>query len=395
MKYKTEYVLCFQWLTASLKLAKNLLPLQLAFLPSSGGNKEINMQEALIANILGLRAQGNYGARLPGAPATARTPGSPNPFAATLSQTILLGNTGASPADIASKTSINLNSILDSISISTDLNERRSLGELYRSAIMAALKDGGYTVEEGSGPDKIIVGGITYDIIGSLNSPGATARAQFLKVDSSPQIPGGNTGGVPVGTPREIIFSTGNANTSLLTRINSASTLDERLGYVSQLRDIIVSALNASGHYAYTYGSHDKFVVDGTLVDFLRAAKGMGETASLQFLDMGPAINHGITGPEGKQGGGIGGNMVSAIFAAGASGMALLNQISVSSDLNERRQLATDFINIVVSALNASGLTASSHVDPDKIVANGITYDIIRRLNTPGAIAQLQVLKVT
>lgn len=197
-------------------------------------------------------------------------------------------------------------------------------------------------------------------------------------------------------SPREVVFSTANANQDLIEKINNAQTVDERLGYVDQLRDIIVSALNSSGHDAYSYGKHDKIVINDVLYDIFYASNGVGMDTRIQMLDHGPAHLHGIYPPGSNGGGGTdsGTNLVAAIFNAGSSALNLISQISSSTDLQERRQLGGQFIDHMVQTLNGKGYSAEAHGDPDKIVINGTTFDVIRSLNSPGRQANLQALMV-
>lgn len=197
----------------------------------------------------------------------------------------------------------------------------------------------------------------------------------------------------PSGPAKEVLFETGRKNSELVSKINNATTLDERMDYVFQLRDVMLDALNAAGHSAYEYGKADKIVVNGNLIDIFKASNGVGMNTEVQWLDHGPAINHGI-GPGSSGGSSGGGDFTSAIFAAGAEGASTLSQISNSVNLEERRELAVDFQNMMVSALKAQGFNAEVHTDPDKISINGVTFDVIRSLNTPGAHASLQALRV-
>ena len=47
---------------------------------------------------------------------------------------------------------------------------------------MENLKASGYTAYAGQAPDKIVVDGVTYDIIRSLNAPDSAVRLQVIKV---------------------------------------------------------------------------------------------------------------------------------------------------------------------------------------------------------------------
>lgn len=181
-------------------------------------------------------------------------------------------------------------------------------------------------------------------------------------------------------SPMEVVYATGHANNDLLDKINSSVTLAERLGYVTQLRDKIITALRDAGHTAYDIGKPDKISINGTLYDVVRASKGLGMEAKVQFLEVPP-----VTAST---------QMAEAIFAAGEKGMELLLKISGSSDRTQRRQWATQFRDQVVQQLNANGYTASAGNSPDKIIVNGVTYDIIRNLNAVGSAVRFQAMKV-
>jgi hypothetical protein len=192
------------------------------------------------------------------------------------------------------------------------------------------------------------------------------------------------------------VFETGYEYQYLLDKANAASTLDERMGYIDQVRDKIVDALVAGGHEAYSFGRHDKIVINGYIYDIFFASKGLGVDTKMQWLRLASAAEKGLQPPSGTgtSSSTSSTGVTSAILQAGASGLNILQQISASSDLSQRRQLATEFQNLLVSSLQNMGFTASAHSDADKVVINGVSYDVIRSLNTPGATAQLQVMRL-
>lgn len=71
--------------------------------------------------------------------------------------------------------------LLTQISNSTSTSQRRQLAEQFRDAIIADLKENGIEATAKS-PDKIQIGNETYDILRSLNNPGATVTFQAIKV---------------------------------------------------------------------------------------------------------------------------------------------------------------------------------------------------------------------
>jgi flagellar hook-basal body complex protein FliE len=188
----------------------------------------------------------------------------------------------------------------------------------------------------------------------------------------------------PTSSISEIVFSTGYSNTELITKINNANTIDERLGYAAELRDKIVSALNNAGYTATAADSADKLIVDGKTYDVIKASKGIGRNTAIQLLEV----------PEGSGASGNSNSVVDAIFKAGETGISLLRQLSSSFNVTERHHLASQIQQMMVDYLNGNGYTASTTDSPDKIVVNGTTYDFIRGLNAPGQRAQYQAMKV-
>jgi hypothetical protein len=194
-----------------------------------------------------------------------------------------------------------------------------------------------------------------------------------------------NTGAsAPTSSISEIVFSTGYANTELISKINNANTIDERLGYAAELRDKIVAALNNAGYTAAAAESADKLTVDGKTYDVLKASKGIGRDTAIQLLEV----------EEGAGAASSSSAVVDAIFKAGESGLSLLRQLSASFSVSERKHLASQIQQMMVDHLNANGYTASTTDSPDKIVVDGETYDVIRSLNAPGRQAQYQAIKV-
>jgi hypothetical protein len=179
---------------------------------------------------------------------------------------------------------------------------------------------------------------------------------------------------------REIVYATGNANADLVQKINASTTIEERLGYVNQLRDKIVTALKDAGHTAYDIGKTDKISIDGTIFDVVKASKGLGKEAAVQFMEV-----KATTGASSAK---------EAIFDAGVNEQNILPDISKSTDPSARRQMATQFRDNVIENLNANGHNASAGSSPDKIVVDGVTYDILRNVNSPGATVYFQSIPV-
>lgn len=93
-----------------------------------------------------------------------------------------------------------------------------------------------------------------------------------------------------------------------------------------------------------------------------------------------------------KAGKGSAGNVVARVGTAMAS---LLLQISNSTNLDERRNLALSFREKVLDALREAGHSVRAAGSPDKIIVNGKLYDIIRSLNSPGSPVAAQFLPIT
>lgn len=66
------------------------------------------------------------------------------------------------------------------ISSLADVEQRRALAVELRQKVMEALQNAGFNVQAHDDPDKMIVGGRTYDFIQSLNAAGAQANLQAL-----------------------------------------------------------------------------------------------------------------------------------------------------------------------------------------------------------------------
>jgi len=353
-------------------------------------------------NVLGYHAR-NSNVRISKNPTVATSPVS---FADSLNEnekSSAEGETALSAKSIAESYASKQADLLKQIGDATSQNERDSLADQYRQGLLGELSSFGIDASADSDVDKVIVGGTSYDLLGSLNKPGRPVTSQFLKVGgasgSTPTDSG--SGKTPTRSIHQVVFQTADQHGDLIAKINNAPTQEERLGYVDQLREIIEQELNAEGHDAYSYGSRDKLVINDTLFDLFYASTGVGMETRVQMLNHGPAADHGIFGPEGKQPGWSGGggsgqvpsNHAGMIFSIGAGLAGLLSQISGSFDMEERRELGLQFQQKMVDQMTAAGLEASAHSDPDKIVIGNNVYDVIQSLNKPGHQARLQALK--
>jgi hypothetical protein len=208
--------------------------------------------------------------------------------------------------------------------------------------------------------------GTADDVLGAVSASDAAATSRTNNTSSL--------------SAREIVYATGNANGDLVQKINASTTIEERLGYVNQLRDKIVTALKDAGHTAYDIGKTDKISIDGTIYDVVKASKGLGKESAVQFLEV-----KATTGASSSR---------QAIFDAGVNEQNTLPDISRSTDPSERRLMAAQFRDKVVENLNSNGYEATAGSSPDKIVVDGVTYDILRNVNSPGAMVYFQSIPV-
>jgi len=245
--------------------------------------------------------------------------------------------------------------------------EPSTLGLIYRTAVLRGI---GNTMR-------------VSDAIKSSQTPDDGTDAD--STDPTDPTNNDNTGSIaPTSSIAEVVFSTGYSNTELISKINNANTVDERLGYAAELRDRIVAALNNAGYTAAAAESADKLTVDGKTYDVIKASKGIGRETAVQLLEV----------EEGAGASSSSNAVADAIFKAGESGLSLLRQLSASFNVSERKHLAAQIQQMMVDHLNANGYTASITDSPDKIVVDGVTYDVIRGLNAPGRQAQYQAMKV-
>jgi hypothetical protein len=343
------------------------------------------MLETILASMLGMA-----GERVLDAFGTSSTDNSKDNFSGALAEA--MGASSPAPQSVVMSTANSMAGVLAAISASTDIQERNSLAMGYRQTVLNNLKDAGYDASAGADADEIILDGRRYDILASLNSPGAQVRPQMLALGTASSSTG-STAATITGTVDEVVFGTASRYQDLIDKANAATTMEERLDYLGQLRGKIVSALNAAGHSAYEIDSDDKIVINGNLFDIFFASKGdLTIDTRVQLLDHGNAAEMGITPPAGTTTSGT--SLTGAIFAAGAAGSSLLQQISLSTDLEQRRSLGAQLTQLIVDSLNNQGYSAQTHSDPDKIVVNGTTYDVIRSLNSPGVTSHLQVLRM-
>ncbi len=242
--------------------------------------------------------------------------------------------------------------------------EASSLAQLYRTAVIPGIS----TTARVSDP-----------IANSQASANESDTVSTGSTDST-----SSTASAPASSISEVVFSTGYSNAELLSKITNANTVEERLGYASELRDKIVEALNNAGYTAAAAESADKLTVDGKTYDVIKSSRGIGRNTAVQLIE----VEEGAGASSSSSG------VANAIYKAGESGLSLLRQISASFSVSERKHLASQIQQMMVDHLNANGYTASTTDSADKIVVDGVTYDVIRGLNAPGGQAQYQVMKV-
>ncbi len=176
---------------------------------------------------------------------------------------------------------------------------------------------------------------------------------------------------IPIsGSPRQIVMAIGQANSELLQKINGSTSVDERLGYVSQLRDNIITGLRSAGYKVEAAESPDSIYVNGELRDVVRKYRTPGRIAKVQYHRVRER-NVDAANTENQR-------VKNAIFKASESGVNLLMKLRSSHSASEQKHLASMIQGLMVDHLNSNGFSASTTNSPDKIVVNGTTYDFIR-----------------
>jgi hypothetical protein len=274
------------------------------------------------------------------------------------------------------------------ISQAASISERENLASQYRKGMIAELNASGFKASEHRDTDKLTVDGALYDILGALSDVGKPATPQFVSTEQTHGQPDDQTTpSSPTRSAEEVVYSSAASNQHIIDNINNAKTLDERISHVDQLRIAIEKDLNAAGHNAYSFGGHDKLVINGSVYDLLFASKAVGVDTRIQMLYDGPPPGGSEPTPGTD-------NPVSAIFSFGGSLSNIINQISQSFDLEQRRELGAQFQNQLVTSMQNAGMDASAHADPDKIIISGKIYDVIQSLNAPGHTARLQAMRI-
>jgi hypothetical protein len=339
---------------------------------------EVKMSSDLLLNLLGV----NQSSALRAISQLGSSSATDDSFAGVLAAAMSQSGSSRTVADIVSTVGSKYQYLIEQISSAATMAERLSLAEEFRGRVIAALQAAGYSASAGGDADKIIVNGTTYDILRSLNTLGAQTAVQAISVNGASGTTTTSTGGW-TRSASEVVFSVAGEHSDLIEKINNAATLEERVGYARDLKRIIVDALNKAGHSAQFVDDADTIVVDGQIYDIFRGIKAVGQDTAVQMLWVGGAE------------GGSSSNPVVAILSTGVSlGTELLNQINSTSDLEERKQLATELRQMVLKALEQAGFTVDEGEDADEIVVNGQTYDFIRRLYYPDETATIQALLV-
>jgi hypothetical protein len=335
------------------------------------------MNSDLILNLLGIAEQSMLGAVTRQGSSAKAVSGS---FAGVLAAAVGANGSSRTVSDIVFSVGNEHGDLIAAINNAETMQERLGYAEQFRTRVMAALQAAGYSVSAGSGTDKIVVNGTTYDILSSLNTFGAQVTVQALTAGSG----GGMTS--TDGSTRsisEVLFSAESEHADLIEKINSAATLEERLNYARELREQIITDLRNAGHTAQGMESVDKIVIDGQMYDIFRGIKAVGEKTAVQMLWIGGAE------------GGSSSNPVVAILSTGVSlGTSLLSRINASDDIGERKSLAIELRQRIIDALQQAGFTAGEGEDADQLVVNGKTYDFIRRLYYPDETASIQAMLV-
>ena len=270
--------------------------------------------------------------------------------------------------------------MISQMNTASTLDERLALAVQFRDTVVESLNAAGYSASAGNDVDKIVVDGVEYDILRSINTLGAKTNVQLHRVTGSGG--GGSSSGAVGGSISSIVYAAGKEHANLVAAINNASTLDERIANAEAFRNEVAEDLEAAGYNVVRLESVDKISIDGELYDVLSNVKSLGTNTTVQV--------HYVGGADG----GKSSNPYVAIMAAVSNAVGLLEQINASSDVGERNELAEQAQELVVSALSAAGFTASAGDEADKIVLNGTTYDFISRLNSAGETARFQALRV-
>jgi hypothetical protein len=341
------------------------------------------MQDVNPANLLGI--EGSYLEYGAGWQHAFNKGGIASPYVANVSSSGVGSSGGASAGDIVAGVALDMAALLNEISNLSDIAKRQALAQNFRQKVLLALQAAGFTANPGGSADKIVVNGRTFDIIASLNTPGAQVSAQYLLVQEGSGSQTQTTYSAMAGaSASSIVFSVGKEQNGLLSQINAAATMEERLSLAVQLRDKVVAALDAAGFNAVDLGKADKISINGVAYDILSDINTLGASTSVQMLRIDGA----------GQSPGSSSDPRSSILAAGAAHAGIIAQISASYSLEERRSLGTQLQSLVAEKLRSAGFTVETMESPDKIIVNGVTYDFIRSLNSPGAKAAIQTLLV-
>ncbi len=189
---------------------------------------------------------------------------------------------------------------------------------------------------------------------------------------------------MPTGSIREIVMTTGSLQSTLISKMNVATTKADRLQYAAELRDAIVTNLRNAGHTVETTESIDKIVIDGKTFDVIRKYDVLGKNAKVQLLDVDK--HAGATQSFDPVPG--------AIYKATEEGIDLLLQMRNTSDVEAQRALAIQLQHMVAQNLKDAGYHAVTQASPDKIKIDGVSYDFIRNLGGFGNEIQFQAMKM-
>ena len=113
--------------------------------------------------------------------------------------------------------------LIGSINSAPTIDERLNLATEFRDMVIATLQAAGYSARSGGEEDKIVVEGVTYDILRSINTLGAQTSVQ-LHVVGSGYNPTPLSGGGWTGSASAVLFATARDRADLIDQINSAPT---------------------------------------------------------------------------------------------------------------------------------------------------------------------------
>ncbi len=245
----------------------------------------------------------------------------------------------------------------------------------------------GITMPAGCSLQQLYLDAMLKTMSTDFSTADTTASTSTATTDTTTTSQSGTTTGTTTSSSRsqqEIVLTVGSENAELLTQINNATSLDERLKYGTAMRDKIVTALRAEGYSVETTGSIDKISINGQVIDVMQNLKTLGMNSRIQYLETQNGGNSNVNN-----------EITTAILEAAQTGINSLLQLRASTDPSQRQQLALTIRTQIVEQLNAKGYNCTGVFgSADKITLNGNTYDFLSGLNSNSSQTHFQALKV-